>query len=174
MVPGEIGLKPVKVKYLKMDAPPEFVLPAMEGVSVEEVAHPISVDHYLQLYRGVGLAYNWLDRLVMDRSELAAKINVPNVRVFALKSNGADAGFSEFVLEDGFVEILYFGLMPEFVGRGLGSYFLRWCIRHAWSYAPLWIQLNTCELDHPNALPTYLKLCFHQYKETIEERRILR
>jgi GNAT superfamily N-acetyltransferase len=82
-------------------------------------------------------------------------------------------GFIELVCEGEYVELLYFGLFPKFIGKGFGKYLLDWSIYQAWSYNPKWIQLNTCELDHPNALPTYRKLGFQDYKMAIEERRVL-
>ena len=35
-----------------------------------------------------------------------------------------------------------------------------------------WIQLNTGELDHPNALPTYLKSGFELDKVVIGNRKV--
>src|SRR5262245_65864423 len=47
--------------------------------------------------------------------------------------------------------------MPEFIGQGLGKYFLRWAIDKAWSYGPRRFWLHTDTKDHPGALPNYLK-----------------
>jgi GNAT superfamily N-acetyltransferase len=55
---------------------------------------------------------------------------------------------------EGEVEITQFGLMPEFIGQGLGKFFLRWAIDRAWDYAPKRLWLHTCTLDHPVALPS--------------------
>jgi hypothetical protein len=58
------------------------------------------------------------------------------------------------------VEIVQFGLMGPFIGQGLGKYFLQWTIDRAWSYQPRRVWLHTCTLDHPVALPNYLKAGF--------------
>ena len=50
------------------------------------------------------------------------------------------------------IEIGYFGLMPEFIGQGLGGYLLDWAIHHAWRMQPRRLWLHTCDLDHPGAL----------------------
>jgi hypothetical protein len=55
------------------------------------------------------------------------------------------------------VELTQFGLVPEFIGQGLGKYFLRWSIGTAWSYQPRRFWLHTCTLDHPRALPNYMQ-----------------
>lgn len=71
------------------------------------------------------------------------------------------------------MEILYFGLMPSFIGKGYGKYFLQWVIAKAWSYKPEWIQLNTCTLDHPHALGTYKKAGFTEVRKEIHQRRVI-
>ena len=54
------------------------------------------------------------------------------------------------------MEIAYFGLLPEFVGRGWGSYLLTSAVREAWAIEADRVWLHTCTLDHPAALPNYL------------------
>ena len=63
-----------------------------------------------------------------------------------------------------------FGLMPEFLGQGLGRYFLQWTIDRAWSYSPRRFWLHTCTKDHPAALPNYLKAGFAIYKEEVKDQ----
>ncbi len=70
------------------------------------------------------------------------------------------------------IELVQFGLMPEFIGRGLGWYFLQWIIDKAWSYQPRRFWLHTCTLDHPAALPNYQKAGFTIYKEETIQRDI--
>jgi GNAT superfamily N-acetyltransferase len=65
----------------------------------------------------------------------------------------------------GEVELVQFGLTPEFIGQGLGKFFLQWAIDRAWGYGPRRLWLHTCTLDHPAALPNYLKAGFRIYKE---------
>jgi hypothetical protein len=61
-----------------------------------------------------------------------------------------------------------FGLIREFIGQGLGKYFLQWTIDKAWSYSPKRFWLHTCTKDHPAALPNYLKAGFAIYKEEVK------
>ena len=67
------------------------------------------------------------------------------------------------------VELVQFGLTPEFIGQGLGKWFLQWTIDRAWSYEPTRFWLHTCTKDHPAALPNYLKAGFTIYKETVKD-----
>jgi GNAT superfamily N-acetyltransferase len=71
---------------------------------------------------------------------------------------------------DGQVEITTFGLLPEFVGRGLGGHALTLAIRQAWQVGALdaepvrRVWLHTSTLDHPNALPNYRRRGFRPFK----------
>jgi GNAT superfamily N-acetyltransferase len=62
--------------------------------------------------------------------------------------------------------------MPEFIGQGLGKYFLRWAVERAWEYRPRRLWLHTCTLDHPAALPNYLKAGFVLFKEEMTRRKL--
>jgi GNAT superfamily N-acetyltransferase len=70
------------------------------------------------------------------------------------------------------VEIETFGLLPEFVGKGLGGYALTLGIQQAWELAPsvtrVW--LHTSTLDHPHALPNYHRRGFRTFRAEEGER----
>jgi GNAT superfamily N-acetyltransferase len=170
--PSKIILRPVTVTFLEMHEPKELPAP-LANVSFKLLAKPISANEYREYYYGVGEKYFWLDRMVMPDDELFQKINAPGVDIFIFYVDNEVAGYIEFLIEEKFVEILYFGLMPAFIGKGLGKYFLQWVIAKAWSYQPRWIQLNTCTLDHPNALQTYKKAGFIEVKTEVHQRRVI-
>lgn len=169
---SKIIFQPVTVTFLEMHEPGEFPVP-LKGTGFELLPKPVSVNEYRKYYYGVGEKHFWLDRMVMPDEELFGKINAGNVDIFVFYVNKEVAGYIEFVKEQKFVEILYFGLMPAFIGKGYGKYFLQWVIAKAWSYHANWIQLNTCTLDHPNALGTYKKAGFTQVRTEVHQRRIL-
>jgi GNAT superfamily N-acetyltransferase len=64
------------------------------------------------------------------------------------------------------VEIAYFGLLPEFIGRRLGGALLTNAIDNAWSWSPTPIRVwvHTCNRDHPGALANYQARGFKIYK----------
>jgi GNAT superfamily N-acetyltransferase len=62
--------------------------------------------------------------------------------------------------------------MPEYIGQGLGKYFLQWTIERAWSYQPRRFWLHTCTLDHPAALPNYEKAGLVIYKVDVIQRDV--
>ncbi|MGC4815175.1 GNAT family N-acetyltransferase [Micromonospora sp. DT228] len=75
----------------------------------------------------------------------------------------------------GDVEITTFGLLPEYVGRGLGGHALTLAIRQAWdseaveSPAVRRVWLHTSSLDHPNALRNYQRRGLTVYRTEVED-----
>ena len=169
---SKIILQPVTVTFLEMHKRKE-VPRSIPGTHFKLLPKPISVNEYRKYYYGVGEKYYWLDRMVMPDEDLFEKINSSNVDIFIFYVHNEVAGYIEFVKEEKYTEILYFGLMPSFIGKGFGKYFLQWVIAKAWSYQPEWIQLNTCTLDHPNALSTYKNSGFTEVRTEFQERKVL-
>jgi GNAT superfamily N-acetyltransferase len=117
----------------------------------------------IPLFRGGG-PWSWTDRRRLNDAALAAILNDPLVEVNVLWLAGVPAGYAELdrrAPPD--IEIGYFGLMPEFIGQGLGGYLLDWAIHHAWRMQPRRLWLDTCDLDHPRALGFYQRSGFRIY-----------
>ena len=156
----------VTVYYLEMLAPSQRDVPApRNGLTVLHVKQP-SVPYYRFLYDAVGKDYNWLSRRKLSDDELAVILGDSLNEVHVLHVDGSPAGFAELDRsEAGEVELVQFGLMDDFIGQGLGTWFLQWTIDKVWSYEPRRFWLHTCTLDHPAAVPTYKKAGFVQNKE---------
>jgi GNAT superfamily N-acetyltransferase len=156
----------VEVTYLEMLRPPvrRAESAPMAGASIEHVPAP-TVELYRSLYDQVGRDWTWVDRRRLSDSALAAIIGHPDVELYVLRIDGARAGYAELDRRvPGETEIAYFGLLPDFIGRGLGSWFLNRIIDIAWAAQPRRVWLHTCTLDHPRALPNYLKAGFTTYR----------
>ena len=55
-------------------------------------------------------------------------------------------------------DLAYFGLVPEAIGRGLGTFLLQTAVHMAWDRpGTAQVTVNTNSLDHPRALPLYQK-----------------
>ena len=61
--------------------------------------------------------------------------------------------------KDRSVEIAFFGLLPQFIGKGLGGYLLSEAIRKAWDLDASRVWVHTCTLDHPRALGNSSDCC---------------
>jgi GNAT superfamily N-acetyltransferase len=161
----------VKTTYLQMFARPERIVPPpREGLAVVHAKKP-TVSYYRFLYDGVGRDYDWPRCKKLSEAELAALLHDPRIEVHVLMVDGVPAGFAELDRRsEGEIELVQFGLMPEFIGQGLGRYFLQWAIDKAWSYGPRRFWLHTDTKDHPVALSNYLKRGFSVYKEEIKDQ----
>jgi GNAT superfamily N-acetyltransferase len=160
----------VTVYYLEMLAPSRRSVPAPRaGLSVEYVRSP-SVPYYRSLYNAVGENYRWLGRRKMSDEALAAIIGDERDELHVLHVDGQPAGFAELDRRQGDeIELVQFGLLPAFIGQGLGKWFLQWTVDKAWSHGPKRFWLHTCTLDHPGALSNYQKAGFALYRqETIQ------
>jgi len=160
----------VKTSWLQMFAHPQGpVQPPRDGLVVVHAKKP-PVAYYRFLYDAVGGDYDWTSRKKLSDAELAALLHDPGLEVHVLMADGVPAGFAELDLRtEGEIELVQFGLMSDFIGQGLGKYFLQWTIDKAWSYSPKRLWLHTCTKDHPAALPNYLKAGFAVYKEGLHE-----
>jgi GNAT superfamily N-acetyltransferase len=77
---------------------------------------------------------------------------------------GTPAGYGQIEAQPGGqVEISCLGLLPSFIGRGIGGHLLAEVLQRAWSLADRWpdreptqrVWVHTCSLDGKAALPNY-------------------
>jgi GNAT superfamily N-acetyltransferase len=118
------------------------------------------------LYTAVGGDWYWIDRLSWSYERWLAWLDRPELQTWVGYHRGTPAGYFELehMPETG-VEIAYFGLLPQFVGRGLGGQLLTAAVRRAWEQKPRRVWLHTCTLDHPQALANYQARGFVLYKQ---------
>lgn len=132
----------------------------------------ITAGEYRIVYAKVGEPWSWRDRLVLTDEQLATYLALPGVSVWALRVDGDVAGFFELQrYDDGRVEIMYFGLALEYIGRGLGGWMLTRAVEEAFALGAAPLTLHTCTLDNPHALPNYLARGFsitHEERYSVE------
>ena len=122
---------------------------------------PITVSEYRKLYWSVGGRWHWVDRIRMADVDLAAELSNANTQIFVLWDAQRIAGFFElFDLTGSVREIRYLGLTELFLGRGLGRRLLSSALRMAWQPGVREVRIETCDLDHPGALPLYQEAGF--------------
>ncbi|MFL6216761.1 MAG: GNAT family N-acetyltransferase [Blastocatellia bacterium] len=128
--------------------------------------HNCPASFYRYLYAEVGRPYHWTDRLPWTDAEIRAHLGRPEITLWLMVVGGAPAGYFELERHaDGSTEIAYFGLLQEFLGRGLGKHLLTEAVTRAWQGGANRVWLHTCTLDDPAALPNYLKRGFKPFKE---------
>ena len=133
-----------------------------------ERVHGCPISFFRYLYREVGRAHHWVDRLAWSDEQVAARLADPRVSLWVMSVDGAPAGYAELEQHpDRSIEIAYFGLLPEFTRRGLGKLMLTATVERAWEQGAARVWLHTCTLDDRAALPNYIKRGFAPYKEEV-------
>jgi len=110
------------------------------------------------LYFRVGEQWDWIDKRSWTDEQWKEYATPPELRTFAGYYDNAVAGYYELRRDgENGIEIAYFGLLPEWIGRGLGGALLTSAIERAWRMEPnpscVWV--HTCNRDHPQALANY-------------------
>ena len=119
---------------------------------------------YRYLYAEVGRYYHWTDKLPWTDDDIRAQLARPEITLWVMYCQGSPAGYFELEKhDDGSIEIAYFGLLQEFLGRGLGKHLLSAAVEQAWSDGANRVWLHTCTLDDPAALPNYIKRGFQPF-----------
>jgi GNAT superfamily N-acetyltransferase len=121
------------------------------------------VHFYRYLYNTVGEQWLWYERRKITDEELVELIYRDNIAIYVLYVKGIPAGYSELDFQKNDTNLVYFGLMPEFIGKGYGKYFLNQTIKEAWSKKNNRLWVHTCTLDAPNAMEFYQMAGFNIY-----------
>ncbi len=153
---------------------PDRVLPETPlGVRLRHVFGEESAALIGEMYRRVGAAWHWRDRVHWTPSEWESFLVDRHAEVWLAELGGEPAGFFVLGQQGGEeVTILYFGLVPEWIGRGAGAWLLDRAIDCAWALGPDRIRLETCSLDAPAALPNYLARGFEVRREEQLQREV--
>lgn len=163
---------PTVVTFLEMTARPAMSPPAppLGKIALLRAENP-PVHFYRYLYDTIGEPHYWVDRKKLADPALQNLLNDSAVHLYVLYVDGCPAGMAEFDFRNrAAAQLAYFGLMPEYIGRRLGHYFLYQSVLNAWLEPIELLRVNTCTLDHPRALPLYQRVGFVPY--TREERYI--
>ncbi len=162
LAPGEVG---TVVTFLEMtERPRPRPMPASPLRIVQWRA--VQPAKYRLLFRRVGGRWLWYSRLVMDDADLLGSVG----EVYAVVDRaGIEVGMIEFDFRKrGECLIRFLGLVPELAGRGHGKWLFGQVLALAWRPGIERVHVNTCTLDHPAALPSYLKAGFKAYKRAFE------
>jgi GNAT superfamily N-acetyltransferase len=144
--------------YLQMRAP-EQLSPARASDPDFIVREAVERDWRTNrsMYLLVGEQWAWIDKLRWSDQEWKRYAADEQRRTFVASWRGTTAGYYELRRDDTqAVEVAYFGLTPDFIGRGLGGALLTDALTRAWAWDAQRVWLQTCTLDHPAALKNYL------------------
>lgn len=166
--------------YLEMTGPDQLrpARPPADPFTVGRAELPFPALNRF-FYAEVGRSYTWTNRLGWTDEEWLAWLGRPHTQTWIGYVRGTPAGYFELDKQADMrngqevgssgggeaVELVYFGLLPPFVGRGVGGALLTEAVRRAWALGGQRVWVHTCSLDHPAALPNYQKRGFRIYDQ---------
>jgi GNAT superfamily N-acetyltransferase len=109
------------------------------------------------LYTAVGGDWWWWTRLAWTYADWRQWVTRPEVETWVASVRGTPAGYFELERQDaGVTEVAYFGLVPSFIGQGIGGWLLTQALQRAWDGpATTRVWVHTCSLDGPHARANY-------------------
>jgi GNAT superfamily N-acetyltransferase len=162
----------VTTYYLQMTDPAQLKPSRHDGrgVEIRQAKFP-SPELARFFYTAVGGAWYWIDRLAWTYAQWNEWLK--NVETWVAYIEGTPAAYFQLEKQpEGNVEIAYFGLLPQFIGRGLGGYLLSATVRRAWEMGAQRVWVHTCTLDHPRALAGYQDRGFRLFKQEDSDKEL--
>jgi len=156
----------VTTYYLEMCSPralrPKRV--ALEGLLLMKAEIPSAeLQHFL--YRSVGGNWYWYEKANWSYQAWWEYAQNPNLHTWVLYLKGTPAGYFQLEVQpEGNIEIVYFGLLEQFSGMGLGGHLLTCALEEAWRLGAQRVWVHTCSLDSPAALANYQARGMRLYK----------
>ncbi|GAA2751985.1 GNAT family N-acetyltransferase [Kitasatospora cinereorecta] len=152
--------------HLEQNAAADVVpVAAPDGLDLRVVrAELIGPEFARFLYTAVGGPWTWTDRLPWTYAQWQDWLAKEGLETWVAWVSGTPAGYVQLEPHrDGEVEIAYFGLLPHFIGKGLGGHLLAYGLQRAWDLPDRHpalpptrkVTVHTCSLDGPAALRTY-------------------
>jgi ribosomal protein S18 acetylase RimI-like enzyme len=160
----------IKTTYLEMNSPEKLRCPIRVPSRVEQLhlARTTCPAACAAMFSTVGRPFYWeIDRFGWTRNQWAAHLSSQDVAAFFF-AIGQDEkiGYVETKKHsDAKVEIVYFGLAPEYVGKNLGGHALSLIVKKVFENGCPAVWLHTCSLDHVAALGNYYSRGFEFVKE---------
>jgi len=156
----------VTTTELEMLSPGEFKpkTAASNDVRVQKVAIPTAVINHF-FFVNVGRPWKWYSRLNWKLADWQALVEKETSPTWIGYIQGSPFGYIELDQQAENVEIAFFGLLPQFIGMGLGGFLLSEAVRLAWEREPQRVWVHTCTLDHKYALNNYLARGFSICKQ---------
>jgi len=158
------------VTHLEMRAPaPLRPCVAPDGVTLVRVGTP-DVAWYRDIYNRVGAQdWLWFSRTKLSDDALTSMIGGSQVSVFALMRDGQAEGLMELDFrQPGACELALFGVTKPLIGTTASRFAMNEAIALAWAPPIQRFHVHTCTMDHPAALPFYIRSGFTPCRQQIE------
>ncbi len=168
------GEMQVTTYYLELRSLEEFTPSATEAPDLEIREARLACPELGRfLYTAVGRAWHWTDRLNWPYSKWLAHLERPEVEVWIAYLDGVIAGYVELERQpEEALEIVYFGLLRQFMGMGIGGFLLSDTVERAFRTGAKRVWLHTCSLDSPQAMENYRARGFVLFNEETSQEDV--
>lgn len=160
--------KEVQIWFMRAKLPLNIDVDINYNAKLQKDIHP---EEYLRIYYNIGgKNWDWTERILLSKEQLYKKLNESFREIYYYYSNNILLGYFELDLTKKEVEIIYFGLLPNAIGKGIGKAMMNTVFNIIKKHNREIIILHTCSADSPQALSFYQKMGFEIYKTTKEEQ----
>ena len=154
------------IYHLQVCHPEAFCAAPRPGEFDVQIIAPPDPTLNQRFYRNVGSKWEWTDRLQWSDGDWQRYVLRDALTTCVGYLGSQEVGYFELESQTGGdVEIVYFGLLPDFIGRGLGGALLSAAVERAWKMTGtqrVWV--HTCTEDHKHALDNYRRRGFVLFK----------
>src|SRR5262245_65825599 len=114
----------VTITHLEMRSPAELRSKPAPRSDLVTVRVPVPTPELNRFfYTAIGGDWYWIERLCWTYADWWTYLDRPELETWVVTAAGIPAGYFELERQAaGDVEIVYFGLLPALVGRGLGGW----------------------------------------------------
>lgn len=170
----------VTITYMEMNSPDQLVPGRVPSAPLEmQKLDPASAPLFRSTYGRIASPHDWRSRSDWSDEAWEKLLSRQDVHAWSARMDDEVAGLLELEAQPGGdVEIGIFGLVPEFLGKGLGGHFLTLATRLAWDLtapdgtATTRVWLHTSSWDHPHAKRNYERRGFRPFRTEQRERQI--
>jgi GNAT superfamily N-acetyltransferase len=155
------------VTYLEMTSRPRDADLPSGNWTIERREHP-SPSWYRDLYRRIGQDWLWFTRLTMADEQLEPLIHRPGVEIYYLNFEGNAEGLLELQFENNSCELVFFGVTEKVRPMKAARHLMDFAMDVVWSKPIQKLLVHTCTMDHPNALPFYIRSGFRPIQRRVE------
>lgn len=163
---GYVQLPPGKlanaVTWLEIRDPGPAGLPAPAGLTLRRLG-PADARLFHRLFRDIGRDWLWAGLIGMGEAGIAARLAQRDVLSLAVEADGAAVGMLDLETGREGAEIVYFGFVPGWIGKGAGAWLMDEAKRIAAEAGQHRLWLHTCNFDHPRAVDFYRRQGFRVY-----------
>jgi GNAT superfamily N-acetyltransferase len=163
------------VTWVELIDPAPKGIAAPPGLTLRRLG-PSDATPFQALFREIGRDWLWSSLIDKDEAEIALRLDRKDILSFAAMDGPAHIGLLDMELTDEGAEVVYFGFVPSFIGRGAGAWLMDAAKRICRDGGIGRVWLHTCNFDHPKALAFYQRQGFRIYAvgyEVMDDPRAL-